>query len=143
VNKPPPSYPFNCTAYTALPESVRSFPNDDSKVLDFSNFEENDLAFKRGRTSGYTWGVVNGMRRDINWDQYDEPSNEWEIISPVSDFAEPGDSGSIITNVRGELIGLLFATDACPNNFDSAFFTPFRDIQDDVKKLSGGFLMLA
>lgn len=67
---------------------------------------------------------------------------EVEITSSSSTcvFGARGDSGSIITNQQGELIGLLFAAASPAKDLDIGYMTPIDAILDDVKHLSGGFL---
>lgn len=52
-------------------------------------------------------------------------------FSQDGEFADNGDSRSIITNARWELVGL----NNRPRELTAASFTPFYFIQDDVKKL--------
>lgn len=142
ANKPPPRSAFGQSSFT-LPMDQDYCQDEDSKVRAISSFKVGDWVTKCGRTTAVTSGHVNGMCRDINWLRLGFTSSEWEIISQDGEFADQGDSGSIVTNARGELIGLLFAVDSRPKEFGAAFFTPFDTIQDDVKRLTGGgFLSL-
>lgn len=53
-----------------------------------------------------------------------------------------GDEASMVTNERGELVGLLFAIDY-GNNYGSALMTPIVAIQQNVRGMTdGGFLRL-
>ena len=100
---------------------------------------------KKGRTTTYTSGNINRMRRRINWQHLLPPriSHEMEIMSHDGNFSEPGDSGSLVINSHGEMVGMLFATDPYPGNFAAAFMTPSSVIQQDVKRLTnGGYLSL-
>jgi hypothetical protein len=65
ANKPTPSHAIYGSAALNLPFDVDYFPND-SKVRDVATFKSHNIVFKTGRTSRYTLGIVNGMRRDIN-----------------------------------------------------------------------------
>lgn len=63
-------------------------------------------------------------------------------MSRDAPFAAPGDTGSIVTNAQGEVVGLLFAIDACAKH-SSGFMTPIAAIQQHVGGMTdGGFLGL-
>ncbi|KAK2811526.1 hypothetical protein FQN50_002149 [Emmonsiellopsis sp. PD_5] len=142
ANKPPPRS-LLVGSRIPLPHAPTYQQNEDSKVRQFAGFKPGDWVTKIGRTSGPTAGEVNKIKRNINWPNLGTTSDEWEIISHRGDFTEPGDSGSIITNARGEMIGLLFAMDPQHAADDVGLFTPIQLIQEDVKKLTnGGFLSL-
>ena len=66
-----------------------------------------------------------------------------EILPEDGPFVSPGDSGAIITNVQGELLGLIFAKDVRAGNYDIGLMTPMAAIQAHVRKVTdGGFLTL-
>ncbi|EFQ99420.1 hypothetical protein MGYG_02430 [Nannizzia gypsea CBS 118893] len=129
--QPPFELPYN-EAYTQ---------NADSKVTQFAQPRLGDWVTKRGRSTGYTTGEVNHMHREVQWPS-GETTFEIEILSYTANFSAPGDSGSFVTNVRGELVGMMFAIDCRAGQFDVAFVTPIEVIQDDVKRMTGGFLSL-
>ncbi|KAK2788542.1 hypothetical protein FQN52_006655 [Onygenales sp. PD_12] len=143
ANKPPPRS-LLVGSRIPLPHEPTYQQNEDSKVRQFGAFKKGDWVVKIGRTSGPTAGEINRIQRDINWAHLGTTSSEWEIIPHHNgDFAEPGDSGSIIMNARGEMIGLLFAVDPQASRWDFGFFTPIQLIQEDIKRLTnGGFLSL-
>ena len=47
-------------------------------------------------------------------------------------FATPGDSGSLVFNVNGDIIGLIFG---CGNN--RAYFTPIKMVLEDIRTQTG------
>lgn len=69
----------------------------------------NDLVFKRGRTTGPTWGKVvsNHLRRFGRAD----PGTGFEVLGLPSNnpriFCEHGDSGSLIVNQHYQVVGIL------------------------------------
>ncbi|PGH00906.1 hypothetical protein AJ79_08061 [Helicocarpus griseus UAMH5409] len=142
-NKSPPRSAFVYPKEHRLPSEIHYSPHEDFKIREIASFTMGDVVVKRGRSTGATWGRVNRLQRNINWDELGIQSDEWEIVADRFEFASPGDSGSIVTNVRLELIGLVFAVDQpCGGGLRAAFFTPFNSIQEDVRRLSGGSLGL-
>ena len=104
----------------------------------------NDWLIKNGRTSGVTTGFVNRMGREVNWGTVEMTSCEAEVIGQANNFANYRDSGSMVTNQHGNMVGLLIGKDACSSDFDAGFVTPFQDIQEDVSLYTnGGTLSLA
>ena len=141
-NKPPPRSSF-LPRTERLPEVGFYNPNSDSKALQLGRVKEEDWVTKRGRTSDVTSGKVNKMRREVEWMEHKKITFEMEIMPLTEDFAAPGDSGSIVTNAKGELVGLMFAMADEPGRHDIAFMTPIAAIQDDVKRMTeGGFVSL-
>lgn len=100
--------------------------------------EEGDWVTKVGRTTRLTSGHINRMRRKVYWKEHDKTTFEMEIMSSEGHFAQAGDSGSMVLNARGELVGLVFATDKYAREFDTTFMTPIDLIQEDVERLTGG-----
>ncbi|DAA74440.1 TPA_exp: Uncharacterized protein A8136_3407 [Trichophyton benhamiae CBS 112371] len=129
--QPPFELPYN-EAYTQ---------NADSKVKQLAQLRLGGWVTKRGRSTGYTTGEVNHMHREVQWPS-GETTFEIEILSYTANFAAPGDSGSFVTNVRGELVGMVSAIDHRAGQFNVTFVTPIDVIQDDVKRMTGGFLSL-
>ena len=141
TNKPPPADSFPSAAQQHYPQKYRA--SVDSKVRQFGRMALGDWVAKRGRSSNDTSGIVNRMRRLVHWDNHhDLISEEVEVFGLMRDFADHGDSGAFVTNVRGELVGLLIGRDSNASDFDIGFVTPIEDIQQDIKELSGGFLSL-
>ena len=73
--------------------------------------------FKRGRTTDYTIGYVNGARsaRRLGDNQKDSEgthafTKEFSIISSSTNglFSQPGDSGSWIMDKKGEFVGMVW-----------------------------------
>ena len=99
-----------------------------------------DLVIKYGRTTRWTLGVVNecgsyhfpGLAKGVK-------SKSISIFGYNNcSFSEPGDSGSMILNTRGEAAALLFANDRHSLTFaadiratlaDIELQTPLRDIK--------------
>ena len=90
------------------------------------------LVAKRGNATGTTIGRANGpfsivrvyfMNMSIN-----QTSMEWGIISYDSKsdvFSEPGDSGSIIADIRGRIGGMLTGGSGNTKASDMTYATPF------------------
>lgn len=104
----------------------------------------NEFVIKKGRTSGITSGFTNKMQRVIAWPSFGgKETEEIEVMGLGKDFGDPGDSGSFITDMKGRLVGLLFAKDACVSSYDVSFMTPIHDVQDNVREVTGATLSLA
>lgn len=73
----------------------------------------NLLVRKSGRTTGLTEGVVRVVRFDVFDVQYDQGMVRVDDVMVIENtdgpFSRPGDSGSAIVDMQGQLIGLLFA----------------------------------
>jgi hypothetical protein len=69
---------------------------------------------KFGRTTGWTVGVSNEIKSDINHES-GVISKEWCILDksvlPRQVFSEKGDSGSFVFDFKGRLGGMLYGWD--------------------------------
>ena len=145
-NKPPPK--------SAVRHSKKYFQTADSKVRNFGRVKrQGDWVAKRGRTTGYTAGKVNCMDRLVNWEERNnanpddnigiDESLEIEIMSDHGDFAREGDVGSVVINVKGELVGIIISKEDPVRIYCSTFMTPIDLIQQHVKEMTdGGYLSL-
>lgn len=98
---------------------------------------------KTGRTTGVASGAVNIMRRFIHREQHgDCCTEEVEVLGLAKEFADGGDSGSMVMNASGEVVGLLIGKESCSTDWAVGFVTPIQDIQQDVKQQTGRFLGL-
>ncbi|KAM5447311.1 hypothetical protein MaudCBS49596_006075 [Microsporum audouinii] len=112
----------------------------DAKVKQLDFVKEGDWVVKSGRTT-LTSATVSSMKA-VTWAS-GYTTEEIELISEDADVAAEGDSGSFVINVRGDLVGLLFAVNKQSGRFDTAYMTPFSLIQDQIKEMTnGGFLSL-
>ena len=112
--------------------------NQDSIIRNVGFLELDDWVAKLGRTSGWTTGTVNNMKRTWIWPEGGRVTEEIEVMGLSQDFAEPGDSGSLVHNKDGALVGLLFAKDTYANDFDSGIVSRIQDVMDDIKRMTGG-----
>ncbi len=78
-----------------------------SKVRNMGLVELGDWVFKRGRTSASS-GTINMMKRPVQWPA-GKRTLEIEILSADGPFVSPRDSGAIVTDLQGEIVGLIFA----------------------------------
>jgi S1-C subfamily serine protease len=71
------------------------------------------LVRKSGRTTGLTEGIVRAIRFDVVNVRYDQGMVRMDdtiVIRPTEgDFSRPGDSGSVVVDPQGRVVGLLFA----------------------------------
>ena len=145
VNVPTPDHPFFLLEQTrqlvGRSEPVRYSANANSQVRAIGDLDLCDWVCKMGRSSLGTSGQVNRLRREIKWEGYDHfITQEIEVFGLRHDFVDPGDKGAWVTNRAHELVGVLmgmdpFASAAGPN---IGFVTDIRDIEQDVRAISGG-----
>ncbi|MCJ1347168.1 hypothetical protein MMC31_005389 [Peltigera leucophlebia] len=146
-NNPPPHDTLNDQSLKAFNElNLGSYKKitEDSVVRQFGSMSKGSWVVKRGRTSGTTTAIVNGMTRTVKWDRESSElvSREVEVYGMTDDFAFSGDSGSFVCDHNGALVGLLIGSETCAGSFGCGFVTPIAEIQADVKKKTGGFLSL-
>ncbi|MCJ1436243.1 hypothetical protein MMC27_005621 [Xylographa pallens] len=109
---------------------------------DHAEVSKGSWVTKQGRTTGTTNGIVSKMRREIHWPEPKMRSEEIEVFGTSADFALPGDAGSMVTDIDGALIGIVFGAETRIHGFTVGFVTTFRDIVDDVKSYTTGTLSL-
>lgn len=114
------------------------------EVRGIGQIEADAWLVKKGRTSGVTSGWVSKLDRLVQWESIKRVSHEHEVTGLVEDFADPGDSGSMVTDEHGGLAGILIGKDLCSSDWDPGFVTPFDEIQEDIMLYTnGGTLSLA
>ena len=69
--------------------------------------------------------------------------NEWIFQSDLATegkFCAPGDSGSVVWDIRGCVVGLIFRGIRVTNSDDEGFgyVTPIEDVFKDIKDFSKG-----
>jgi len=103
------------------------------------------LVVKNGNATGTTIGRANGVF-SITRDYFSgdmathQTSMEWGIINYDSKsevFSEPGDSGSIIADIRGRIGGMLTGGAGKTKSSDLTYATPFLWILQRMRQ--GGF----
>ncbi|OJD17328.1 hypothetical protein AJ78_02566 [Emergomyces pasteurianus Ep9510] len=137
ANRPPSRSNFSPNHKKPNPVALWG-PNEDFQAREFGNLREGDWVAFRGRGSGVVSGEVNPIRSRIFWPVPNLTSDEWEVL-PLGDgsFTLPGDSGSMVFNSKGQIVGLNMATVG-----EAGYITTVETIQKDVKELTGGFLSL-
>ena len=99
------------------------------------------LVIKSGNATGTTIDHANGVfsivRDYFNDMSINQTSMEWGIMNYDSKsevFSEPGNSGSIVADIRGPRIGgMLTGSSGKPESFDMAYATPFWWLLERVK----------
>ena len=98
------------------------------------------LVVKSGNATGTTLGRANGVFsivRDYFTDMsVNQTSMEWGILNLDSKsevFSEPGDSGSIIADVRGRIGGMLTGGSGRTKSSDMSYATPFWWLLQRIK----------
>ncbi|KAI4213803.1 MAG: hypothetical protein LQ351_003496 [Letrouitia transgressa] len=137
-----------------LPDSKEMYLSFIEKMEWMSTIVKDHWYFKKGRTTGVTTGICNGVETYLRLDDADtwegtstsEYSEEFVILNSPSrrgekqlDFAQ-GDMGSLVVDAEGYAAGLLFAKimNWCgPTNVDGEYVgagivTPLDAIQQDI-----------
>ncbi|MCJ1242207.1 hypothetical protein MMC14_010214 [Varicellaria rhodocarpa] len=128
-----------------FPENYTYSKTKDSLIRQMSRAKLSDWVAKKGRTSDWTTGFVNRMDRIWKCDDPEGPiwlgTKEAEVMwcgSDATPFANRRDSGSLVHNKEGELVGILLARD----ENGVGIILHIQDVQEDVKKMTGEFLSL-
>jgi len=116
------------------PEEIRN-----PKQLD-ANGEECLLVVKHGLTTGTTIGRVTGMESFTrNFNEYGIKETSMEIaVLPYGNtngpFSAPGDSGSIVLDRKGRILGMLNGGAGSTDKTDITYLTPYSYLDKDIKK---------
>ncbi|KFY83276.1 hypothetical protein V498_08188 [Pseudogymnoascus sp. VKM F-4517 (FW-2822)] len=96
---------------------------------------------KVGRTSDCTGGKHGLIKRAIRWDD-GAVSHEYEFKTQdaCDRFAQVGDAGSLVLNIKKEWVGMLFAMD---RSTGIGFVTPAFELLRDIEETQGGQVTLA
>lgn len=110
------------------------------KQLD-ANGEECLLVIKNGRATNVTLGRGSGLESVVRTlDKYNlkQTSREFAIY-PYSHkdgpFSAPGDSGSIVVDGKGHVVGLLTAGAGMAGSTDVAYITPYFWLQKRIQQI--------
>lgn len=114
-------------------------PNE--TITTVGNFELDGWVAKVGRSTGVSTGDVNCMRSDFPNKRTGTTTSEVMLVAFPSGsiFVRPGDSGSMVINIKKEWVGMVFGSQ---NGEECAFATSAQDILDDIKETTGGTLSL-
>ncbi|KAN0093383.1 hypothetical protein V8E55_004167 [Tylopilus felleus] len=92
------------------------------------------LVVKNGTTTATTFGRVNGLESFIrHYPPYgiNETSTEIAVLRYSKDharFSEPGDSGSIVLDRTGRIVGVLTGGGGPTDSTDISYLTPYFEI---------------
>ncbi|KAL6301674.1 hypothetical protein BKA93DRAFT_448449 [Sparassis latifolia] len=106
------------------------------------NGEKCLIVVKNGTTTGPTLGRLSGMESFVRThpeSEYDIKKTSIEIaVYPYSNedgaFSAPGDSGSIVVDSKGRVVGLLVAGAGATEKTDVTYLTPYWWIEEQMKK---------
>lgn len=104
------------------------------------NQEECLLVVKHGLSTGTTIGRVSGMEsftRRFNADGIKETSMEIAVLpygNTDGPFSAPGDSGSIVLDRRGRILGMLNGGAGSTDRTDITYVTPYWYLEAEIKK---------
>lgn len=125
---------------------VSEVPLRQSAFQSIRDMKTGDMVYKYGASTGYPSGTFHGYKPicRLSHDKYVdmEPSGEYVFIAHKEPelknapyIANKGDSGSVVFNKYGHIVGLLF-TGQTPTNASKtghALITPIEDVLDDIK----------
>ncbi|KAG8820430.1 hypothetical protein FRC17_010154 [Serendipita sp. 399] len=101
------------------------------------------LAVKNGRSTGTTFGRVNGLEsitrsypgHSISQDALEYIICGYDTVTAKNDkFSDPGDSGSFAVGRDGRLIGQITGGGGSTDGTDKTYTTPFYALQKPIKK---------
>ena len=102
--------------------------------------EECLLVFKNGSTTGLTLGRSTGIESFVReYDEHGIRSTSMEIpVYPYSHedgaFSAPGDSGSIVVDGLGRIVGMLTGGTGKNDSMDVTYLTPYYWIEERIKE---------
>ncbi|CAK7241478.1 MAG: hypothetical protein STHCBS139747_002940 [Sporothrix thermara] len=104
------------------------------------------IVMKRGYTSEVTAGVVldiQSVTRHFSGSR-EVRSHELTVMhisgqraigdSTVNNFSGPGDSGAIVFDLKGRIVGMLTGGSGGHGQIDTTYVTPFKYLQDDIER---------
>ena len=98
------------------------------------------MVVKNGNATGTTIGYANGafsiVRQYFNDMSVNQTSMEWAIInynSKSEAFSKPGDSGSVIADIRGRIGGMITGGSGKMERPDITYATPFWWLLEHIK----------
>jgi hypothetical protein len=102
--------------------------------------EKCHLVIKNGKTTGVTIGRASGMESFVR--EYSDHGVKTSIeiaVYPYSNkdgaFSAPGDSGSIVVDGKGRLVGLLTGGAGTAESTDVTYLTPYWWIEKQIKEV--------
>ncbi|KAK0721001.1 hypothetical protein B0H67DRAFT_682811 [Lasiosphaeris hirsuta] len=137
-----------------LPEQIPPYPTYGAQLRGWADTlrtappSPGNLVFKVGASTTWTAGEFSRTKTDCSiWeDKYmKQPKSQEHVyigLKAVKDFVnftDHGDSGAVVWDNQGDVVGLLFRGQV-PDNGATAYglVTPIGDILDSIKKQSGG-----
>ena len=105
-----------------------------------ANGEQCLLVVKNGLTTGTTIGRVMGMESFIRiYREYGINETSMEIaVLPYGNlngpFSAPGDSGSIVLDRNGRILGMLTGGAGSTDQTDVSYLTPYWYLEKEIKK---------
>ena len=96
------------------------------------------VVVKNGNSTGTTIGRASGVFSIVReyFDMSSQTSMEWGIIkydSKSEVFSAPGDSGSVVVDIRGRIGGMLTGGSGNPTSSDMTYATPFWWLLERIK----------
>jgi Peptidase family S64 len=91
--------------------------------------------WKKGRTTGLTRGIVNGLKF-VTVGEGEELPNTWALVvigTESNRFSDKGDSGAMVVTNGGEIIGVLHSGHLVR---DLTYVTPYDVLVKDIEQVT-------
>jgi hypothetical protein len=135
LNARPPGFHFKMGGNKSL--KLQDYIREDEITHPTMRDENNEpclIVGKRGRTSGITWGTANEVK-SVTRISPALNSKELCVLSSICQpFSEEGDSGSIIFDLRGRVVGIMSAGTGLTDRVDTTYVTPIDWLLSDIKE---------
>ncbi|KAK6524168.1 hypothetical protein TWF694_005828 [Orbilia ellipsospora] len=126
---------FNAILTTDAAPSWGKLAESPVPITGIAEPAEMQEAFKLGRKTGGTFGVISGVQDGVRLKEHDRDSREWCIISKSkTPFILNGDSGSLVLNQALQVVGIV--TSGCDIR-NCTYFTPIKLVLQDIKDRTG------
>jgi hypothetical protein len=136
LNARPPGFHFKMRGNKSL--KLQDYIREDEiahpTMRDWNN-EPCLIVGKSGRSTGVTWGTANEVKSVTRIFSSEMVSKEWCVLSSISNpFSEPGDSGSVIFDLKGRIGGIMSSGVGLTNSVDTTYATPMDWLLSDINE---------
>jgi hypothetical protein len=106
-----------------------------------ANGEDCLIVLKNGNTTGVTFGRGTGLESFVRtYPEYGNAETSMEFaVYPYSNkegsFSAPGDSGSIVVDGQGRIVGLLSGGTGASDSTDVTYLTPYFWLEQRIKEV--------
>lgn len=140
----PPSrnqFPTDSNSFTYRKTTLMYNVGHNETITEIGTWKLGEWVAKQGRTTNVTVGEINGFSVVTPWRDGDVEmeTEEVQILPWSSKFAQGGDSGSLIFNLKKQWVGIVWGSQA---KEDSSSALSASEIVADIKNKTGGTITL-